>query len=419
MLIRLSLIITIFLGILPTIFADSVRSAFNYNVDKWNNEDFLEYITDNINLINGVVNNLHRNFEDNINLFDEDYLKDERIVDLSDWLFDTWSNSNIQNILVKSGIIDKSDKLNDSEKLIKLIKSNFDQICKALKVSKYYPSLDYFQNWTLKDIKLWLKRYNIEIDNSKINNRQDLVNLLRENIFVKTYEVNAKRQKIFQQLRSINEILFDSNGKLKRNILKQIPESDLQEWLWSHGIPTNDRNNLFEKVNANIELLKKDYQNYLDIKRENTNLYNLIPQWLQNGLHNVMSDQLYNINNWSKEKLGSYLEKNGIKHSDYDTLKKLQNLVMESINKIPSTINGWVQSHGEILQEKLFFLQREANLSREQLEDKFDEILNSKSTNELLTFLKKMGVEVNLNATKSQLISVIKDHIGEYWKNLN
>lgn len=269
---------------------------------------------------------------------------------ISNWLFDTWSESDLRKVLKNAGIHYEPDT--PYEKLKDTAKTNFDRISKKVGSSGYYPTESYFKQWDESDLKAWLDKNGISYDHKKAK-KDDLLALVRKNIYKASQVYNEERLSTLESLDLAKKQLFDKTNKLKSDVFDSWSTDDIKNWLESHKInikesAKSNREQLIATANKHINLLEDDIKWYTDYSKskasalltKSTDSVNSVWESLKNKVYgayyddNVINDTfLVGVQNWPKRRLQNFLDARGVKYHILSTKSELLRLVYENRNK--------------------------------------------------------------------------------------
>ena len=111
---------------------------------------------------------------------------------LKDWLFVSWSKDTLQSFLKDHSIPFNTSQTKDE--LLSIINTNMDKLNKEFKNLDKKKSLlnsNFFNKWSVDDLKSWLNQNKIKFDKSIANNRDNLIQLVTKNL----YSISVQKEK--------------------------------------------------------------------------------------------------------------------------------------------------------------------------------------------------------------------------------
>ena len=109
---------------------------------------------------------------------------------------------------------------------------------------------------------LWLDKFKVSYDDKLRDNKDELLNLVRKNIYQMSHFLENERLSLFSQLKLLDKQLYDKAGNLKEDVFDSWNTSDLEKWLQSHEIPIQD--NLI-KSHGYLVRLAEEHRNLLSV----------------------------------------------------------------------------------------------------------------------------------------------------------
>lgn len=350
----------------------AAQSAFDF--DKWSHNDLLDYVNDHMSNLKDVASESMDDLKkDASEVWEQNahpkpwwkfWASDDKQFPwvksssspVSDWLFNSWSKEDLYNFLKKHKI---DAQLEDSkDQLVNKVQENFNDISKKLDSSGYYPSSSYFNDWSIDDLKNWLKEYNIPAERSIKDKKDELIKQVRKNIYQVSAKVEKERLNLLDSLDLANKQFLDKTGELKENIFDTWSKDDLEKWLASHKVKLDEKmmdshDYLVETANNNYDLLKDDINWYLKtLKKKSSPFLQKTPEYVDSVWGSVSSKAedvysktkgktnevindtfLIGVDNWSKDRLKAFLDIRDINYSMFATKKELAQMVRDSRNK--------------------------------------------------------------------------------------
>ena len=344
-----------------------------FNIDEWTQNDLVEYVSDQVSSLKEIKSETYDDMKEQLlspslllshlqlknsepwwKIWAKDYslMSNKQSSDISGWLFDSWSASQLHQLLDQHHI--NCEPQASKEVLLAKVKENFDDISKSLKVSGYYPSSTFFQGWSVSDIQTWLKEQGIEYSDDIKDKKDKLIHLVKKNIYHASRYAEEKRLETLQSLVLSDEPIFDKSGKLIDTIFEHWSNVDMKNWLEFHKISVDlehvDKHKyLLNLAKENIELLKNDISWYTErmemasspyiIKPANyiasllnsagSRVHNAIPNGLHNWFCYSKCSKVFDVSNWTRDRLKSYLDVRNVKYHTLSPTSDSRQLAQE------------------------------------------------------------------------------------------
>lgn len=373
---------------------------------------------------------------------------------ISDWLFDTWSKKDLQKFLAsnKVGYDAKSSK----DKLVKVAQEHFHDISKYLGCSGFYPSGEYFNDWSESDLRDWLSDFGISYEKIA-DNRDALLDKVRENIYHASKLADEKRSETLSTLDLANKQIVDKAGKIKDDIFNSWSTEDIKEWLQSHKIAVDEkvaenRDELIKTAKSNANLFKDDVDWYVDyMKNKSSRFLTKTPEYAASVWSQTISKLgdfffhykgktddaindtfLVGLDDWSRDRLKTYLDLRGVKYHLLSTNNELRRLVVQARNKplrrlqenydkltdglSYDNLKNWAQDKADKIQDSDTYstmssgidsLNKDTQKWATDVTQKWSDSLNSWSIDDLKAYLKSFGVDTS-KLSKEDLIETAR-----------
>ncbi|KAL6939158.1 hypothetical protein ACO0RG_002985 [Hanseniaspora osmophila] len=304
----------------------------------------------------------------------------QKTSDISNWFFNTWSSADLMKILQENGVKVADQASQSKDDLVKLCKDNFKQISKNLQNSGKYISESYFESWDLDNLKDWLRENNIKFKDSSKTTRDDLLKLVKKNIYKVSNKYDSTK---YDLLNSLNLDSMDVFSDKIENPFEKWSVADLQKWFKIHGIEWKHSKNgnaqdAYTEAIKHKNLLHQDGEWYLQktqelaekngnqanklmTKSKNqvvgafSNIYDSLKGWVSwnkkqgasaigkaqdkigsvtDNRDNITNDTfLINVENWPIQKMRSFLDAREIHYSLNAPKKDLIALVQNNRNR--------------------------------------------------------------------------------------
>ncbi|CCD24834.1 double-strand break repair enhancer MSC1 NDAI_0E00180 [Naumovozyma dairenensis CBS 421] len=444
--------------------SSSENSVFPF--DTWTEDDLKDYVNDHMNNLKDIsTKSLDDLKADAMDVWDQNmhpkpwwkfWASDDKqfpwmsnkgmgkAEDISDWLFNSWSKDDLHKYLLKNRI--KADANDSKDAMVQLAKKYFKDISKKSKASGYYPSSSYFKDWSVEDLTNWLDKYKISYKRDMINKKEDLMHLVRKNMYAVSNKVEKERLNLLDSMDLANKQFLNKAGELKENIFDTWSSNDLEKWLESHDVQLDEKlmhshDYLVEQANDNYSLLKDDINWYLKYLKKKTTPFmekspeNVDSTWksvtsagqdmyskTKKKTNEVINDTfLIGIDDWSKGRLKEFLDIRDIDYSMFATKKDLIQKVRDSRNaplrKLKDNMisfKDWsCEKRGEMasqVTEGMDMASKKAGDMKEKFGEIWYETFENWSQDDLKAYLESFGIRMKPTSTREEMIQSAKEN---------
>ncbi|KAI0462700.1 hypothetical protein LJB42_003501 [Komagataella kurtzmanii] len=278
--------------------------------------------------------------------FNNDSGKTENV---SDWIFETWSSSQLNNLLKDAGI--KVQPYQSRSSLIDAAKKNYGKISKKSKASGKYPGAWLYNKWSNDDLVEWLLDNEVigQQEAKRLNkNRNALLKKVRDHI----YSVSAYYRDLRDSLIEDLDLDLEDVSQFKDDTINSWSESQLLDWLKIHKIKVDEqyyhnKDYLSKKVSENKALLKDDVESWLSSVNKVVSPYlsksteqlekakKTAGKKSQEAGEFINDTFLIDVSKWSRSRLTSYLKSRGIRIPLFATKSHLVKLVEKNRSTPP------------------------------------------------------------------------------------
>ncbi|SCU93893.1 LAMI_0E15962g1_1 [Lachancea mirantina] len=277
---------------------------------------------------------------------------------VADWLFSTWSDSQLRQLLKRSKVKVQSDMSRD--RLAALARENFDKISHSVDSSGLYPSEGYFKDWSDADLKNWLREYHVSFDDAR-EKRDALLASVREHMYKASEYADDERKNLLETLDVANQQLLDKAGNVKDAAFDKWSTRELEEWLQSHKVAirdkaaaeyVHDRDYLLKQAEKHKNYLKDDLEWYASALQKQASpilsksedavmsvwesTKGRVSDWKNWFVHddNIVNHTfLIGVETWPKKKLRAFLDARNVPYSMLSTRATLLDLVKQYRNR--------------------------------------------------------------------------------------
>lgn len=169
---------------------------------------------------------------------------------VKDWIFDSWSDSQLKAFLDKHGVAAPQPRKRDS--LLATVRENYESIAQKTKQTIHYPGDWLYETWTESDLKEFLDERGIPVPQP--TTRDKLIASVRRNS--RLASLNVK-----QSASSASASASAAQASLSDALLDAWSESQIKEWADKHGIKVPQGANRHELV----ALARKHRDSLLDV----------------------------------------------------------------------------------------------------------------------------------------------------------
>ncbi|KAL4754068.1 hypothetical protein BDW72DRAFT_158102 [Aspergillus terricola var. indicus] len=142
-----------------------------------------------------------------------------------EWIFDTWTDSQIKAFLDRHGIPSPQPRRRDT--LLKTARENYEAIAKKLGEAAYYPGNWLYDQWSDSDLKLWLDERGWPAPQPTTRDR--LIAAVRRNTRLASLQAKNIAASVVQSANAAQETLSEA-------LFSAWSDSDLKRFLDEHGI---------------------------------------------------------------------------------------------------------------------------------------------------------------------------------------
>ncbi|EGC40955.1 conserved hypothetical protein [Histoplasma capsulatum var. duboisii H88] len=230
-----------------------------------------------------------------------DYLGDAK-----EWIFDTWSDSQLKTFLGKHGI--SSPQPNKRDKLLAVVRENYEAIARKLGQTTFYPGNWLYEQWSESDLKEYLDSHGYHVPQP--TTRDKLVASVRRNARLASIQSR-------QAAASASSSAEAAQKSLSEALFNAWSESEFKEFFDKHGIkvPQGSRRNEL------IALARKHRASLLQKPTASvTHAYGAATSKAGNEFARATEDvrlraaDMFNsaISQWSDSRLKAYLDARGV-----------------------------------------------------------------------------------------------------------
>ncbi|KAH3671363.1 hypothetical protein WICMUC_004660 [Wickerhamomyces mucosus] len=246
---------------------------------------------------------------------------------VKDWVFNSWTESDLKKLLDKSKIKYESHSTRDD--LIKVAQDNYEKIAKSHHSSGNYLGDWLYESWDSQALKKWLDENDVGYSSFR-DSRDDLLKKVREHSYEVSTLAEHERERALENLDLGKQSLFDKAGKIRDDVFNTWTSTQLYDWLKSHKVAIDDSIKTNKEELALLAQKNKD-QFHKDVDLWAKKASNTISPYLSKSTEaadNLINETfLVGVENWSRDRLKSFLESRGIKPSFFSTRSELVRLV--------------------------------------------------------------------------------------------
>jgi len=144
---------------------------------------------------------------------------------VQNWIFDTWTDSQLKSFLDYHQIPNPSPRTRDS--LLHTARANYQKVADKAGETAQYPGDWLYQSWSDSDLKSWLDERGIPVPQP--SQRDKLVASLRRNAKIAADRANA-------QYSSLSNSAASAQTSLSDQLLASWSDSQIKEWCDKNGI---------------------------------------------------------------------------------------------------------------------------------------------------------------------------------------
>jgi hypothetical protein len=233
----------------------------------------------------------------------------ERWENTKEWIFDTWTDSQLKAFLDRHGIPSPQPRHRDV--LLRTARENYESVAKKLGEAAHYPGNWLYDQWTESDLKVWLDERGWPVPQPTTRDR--LIAAVRRNTRMATLQAESIAAAVVSSANAAQETLSEA-------LFKAWSDSDLKKFLDEHGIHVPQGS----KRNELIALARKHRASLVDqvssasstasdyMGAATTKAGNEYDRAIDNA--DLKSQEAFDtvVNAWSNSRLKAFLDSRGI-----------------------------------------------------------------------------------------------------------
>ncbi|KAI9843137.1 MAG: hypothetical protein M1837_006590 [Sclerophora amabilis] len=149
----------------------------------------------------------------------------ESYFNVKNWIFDTWTDSNLKEFLDKHGIPVPQPRKRDT--MLSTVRSNYEAVAKKAGETTAYPGNWLYDTWSESDLKSFLDERGVPVPQP--STRDKLIASVRRNARLATQKVQDSQSAASSSANAAKESLSDT-------VLAAWSDSQLKEWADKNGI---------------------------------------------------------------------------------------------------------------------------------------------------------------------------------------
>ncbi|KAL4873450.1 hypothetical protein BDV12DRAFT_192430 [Aspergillus spectabilis] len=150
----------------------------------------------------------------------------DRWENTKEWIFDTWTDSQLKLFLDKHGIASPQPRRRDT--LLKAARENYESVANTLGEAAHYPGNWLYEHWTDSDLKLWLDERGWPAPQPSTRDR--LIAAVRRNTRLASLQAKNLAASVVSSANAAQETLSEA-------LFNAWSDSDLKKFLDEHNIP--------------------------------------------------------------------------------------------------------------------------------------------------------------------------------------
>ncbi|KKZ62634.1 hypothetical protein EMCG_03044 [[Emmonsia] crescens] len=230
----------------------------------------------------------------------------ETLSDAKEWIFDTWSDSQLKAFLDKHGIVSPQPRKRD--KLLAAARENYESVAKKLGHTTFYPGNWLYEQWSESDLKEYLDSHGYNVPQP--STRDKLIASVRRNARLASLEAQRAASSASSSAEAAQKTLSEA-------LFNAWTESDFKEFFDKHGIKVPQGS----KRNELIALARKHRASLVQSPTDSiTSAYGAATSNAGNEFARatdhaqLKADDMFNsaISQWSDSRLKAYLDARGV-----------------------------------------------------------------------------------------------------------
>ncbi|KAA8905048.1 hypothetical protein FN846DRAFT_11512 [Sphaerosporella brunnea] len=290
---------------------------------------------------------------------------------VKDWIFDSWSESQLKAFLDRHGIPNPSPRTRDS--LLATVRENYHNVAEKLGETYAYPGNWLYESWSESDLKRWLDEHGIPAPQP--TTRDKLIAAVRRNSRLAAHKAQRAKEKAAQV---VSDTIFDAWS-----------DSKLKEFLDKNNIKVpqgSTRNELLALARRNKAYLTGDraYDSLTNAASSATSVLGQKTSQATDAANHYGQDAFdHIIEYWSETRLKAYLDSRGVPVPQASRRDELLAKVRLNKHKAANGFGAWTfdtwtkENLKKWLQDRGQKVSDDAAVSRDQLYRQATEYYNS------------------------------------------
>jgi 3'-phosphoadenosine 5'-phosphosulfate sulfotransferase (PAPS reductase)/FAD synthetase len=255
---------------------------------------------------------------------------------VTDWILDTWTDSQLKAFADKHGIPVPQPRQRDT--FLQKARAGYESAAKKIGETSQYPGNWLYETWTESDLKEWLDTHGFPVPQP--SSRDKLIASVRRNSRLAYLKSQAQATSATASAQSAYATLTDM-------IIDAWSESQLKEFLDKNGVPVPQGT----KANELRALVRKNRAEFLgeNVAGKASSAFGAATSSAQNEYAKATDsaslaaqhafDQV--VGTWSSSRLKAYLDARGIPVPQSSNTDELRALVRKNSHKAASGWNAW------------------------------------------------------------------------------
>ncbi|RDL42080.1 Uncharacterized protein BP5553_02059 [Venustampulla echinocandica] len=239
--------------------------------------------------------------------FDTEDKAEDAWSSVKDWIFDSWSDSQLKALADKHGIPVPQPRKRDT--IIQTLRSNYETISKKAGEGAHYPGNWLYETWSESDLKEWLDTHGIPAPQP--TTRDKLIASVRRNSRIASLKLAEAQSDASKSAADATEALSDK-------LLESWSDSQIKEWADKNGInvPQGSRRNellaIARKYRAQLTGDKASYKAKSLYGAATSSAGNEYARATEDA--SLKAEEAFNsaIAKWSESRLKAYLDARGV-----------------------------------------------------------------------------------------------------------
>ncbi|KAL2756475.1 hypothetical protein ACRALDRAFT_1063592 [Sodiomyces alcalophilus JCM 7366] len=334
---------------------------------------------------------------------------------VKDWIFDTWTDSELKAFCDKHGIPVPQPRKRDT--LLQTIRSNYETIARKMNGAISYPGDWLYETWSESDLKEWLDTHGIPAPQPTTRDR--LVASVRRNS-------RLAYLKARDQTASASASAAQAYATLTDQIIDAWGESQLKDFADKNGIPVPQGT----RLNELRALVRKHRADFLhdNIPKKATDAFGAATSSAGNEYAratdkaSLAAQDAFNqaVSSWSESRLKNFLDARGVPVPQGSKSDELRALVRKNAHRAASGGNAWIYDDMTLENLRAYLVKHGDETAKKLAEKKDatrDELVSAAQSGYASASAAGGAQYASLTSYLAQATQAAKDNVFDTWSD--